>query len=106
MDYLQVLLEHLFELIIRNHKIVEFITGLPEEDQSRIKDFVQKVKEKTELHLEERHKSEDGDDNERRQLEEENSELRGLLLGKENDLAKAHSQIIELEDQIAELREL
>jgi len=47
MDYLQVLLEHLFELIIRNHKIVEFITFLPEDDQSRIKDFVQKVKEKT-----------------------------------------------------------
>jgi hypothetical protein len=67
---------------------------------------VQKVKEKTELHIEERHKSEDGEEDERRQLEEENNELRGLLIGKENDMGKAHLQIMELEEMIVELREL
>jgi hypothetical protein len=47
LDNMQIMLEHLFELLIRNHEVVEYITLLPEEDQSRIKDFVQKVKEKT-----------------------------------------------------------
>ena len=62
LDNMQIMLEHLFELLIRNHEVVEYITLLPEEDQSRIKDFVQKVKEKTQLQQEEEKlKAEDED---------------------------------------------
>lgn len=87
----------MFELIIRNHKIVEFITFLPEEDQSRIKDFVQKVKEKTEAGIwEEKQKMEGGEWLERRQLQEENAEFRNLVISKENELNRAHVQIMEL----------
>ena len=48
LDELQQLLELLFELLIRNHEIVEFITTLPQEDQFAIKEFLQRSRSKQE----------------------------------------------------------
>lgn len=44
LDQLEILLEHLFELLIQHHGMVEYITELPAEDQTVIKDFLQKAK--------------------------------------------------------------
>ena len=38
----------MFELLIRNREIVEFITTLPQEDQFAIRDFLQRAKARQE----------------------------------------------------------
>ena len=44
LDELQVLLEQLFQLLIRNHNVLEYITTLSQEDQLSIKDFLQRAR--------------------------------------------------------------
>lgn len=51
LDELQLLLEQLFQLIIRNHDILEFITTLGQEEQIIIKDFLQQARSKQEVQL-------------------------------------------------------
>lgn len=53
LDVLEIFLEHLFELLIKNRGAVEHITELPAEDQTSIKDFLQKAKDKAEQHRQE-----------------------------------------------------
>ena len=53
LDELQLLLEQLFELIIRSHDILEFITTLGEEEQFIIKDFLQRARSKQEVQFHE-----------------------------------------------------
>ena len=55
LDVLEIFLEHLFELLIKNRGAVEHITELPAEDQTSIKDFLQKAKDKAEQHRQELH---------------------------------------------------
>ena len=56
LDQLEILLEHLFELLIQHHGMVEYITELPADDQTAIKDFLQKAKKAKDNRHETAHK--------------------------------------------------
>ena len=61
------MLEHLFELIIKNREVVEFITTLDQYHQAAIRDFLERAKEKGEQ--EESSQSHKEDEDERMKLE-------------------------------------
>ena len=50
LDILEVFIENLFQLLIQHHGAVEYITELEGEDQTAIKDFLQRAKDKQQLH--------------------------------------------------------
>jgi hypothetical protein len=82
LDELQLLLEQLFELLIKNREIVEFITTLGEEDQFVIKEFLQRAKSRQDVQFHEEAVRNEHE-HERARLEEENTELRNLLTSRE-----------------------
>lgn len=75
------MLEYLFELVIKNRQVVEFITTLDQYHQAAIRDFLQRAKQRGEQ--EEAIKQEQTQErDERERLEEDISELRALVLTK------------------------